>query len=108
MLTLLESIFQLIRPHWLSVLASVPSRAGPILQVFLRLEVASSAARSYIGAYRVKPAKLPSMKPSSYLLMVVEIGGGDLVMDRRVRIFVCHLVKMIIPASDIVSQNIRV
>jgi hypothetical protein len=56
----------------------------------------------------MEPAKLPRMKPSSYLLMVVEIGGGDLVMDRRMGILVSHLLKMIIPASDIVSQDIRV
>lgn len=108
MLTLLESIFQLIRPHWLSILASVPSRTGPILQVLLGFKVASSPSRSYVWPHRVKPAKLPGMKPSSYLLVVVEIGGGDLVMHRRVGVLVSHLLKMIVPASDIVGQNIRV
>jgi hypothetical protein len=47
-LTLLECIFQLIRPNRLAILACITPRTCSIFHVLLRLEVAASASRSYI------------------------------------------------------------
>jgi hypothetical protein len=69
--TLLESIFQLIRPDWLSIFTGVSSRTSPIFQVLLGLEIASSPSRRHVvGPDRVQPTQLLRMKPSLHSLVV--------------------------------------
>lgn len=104
-LTLLEGIFQLIRPNRLPILTGVTSRTCPIFQVLLGLQVASTPSGSYIGSNRMKTSQLACMKPSSHGLLV-HARRWDMVRD-RLGILVSQLLEMFF-TSGIVCQGIRI
>lgn len=104
--TLLESVLQLVRPYWLSILPSITTRASTVIQVLLRLEVVASCP-ARLGN-RVKSAKLALMKPSRYMLVMQARRRQGLRM-RGMRILVAELMKRILTSSDIsMSQRVRI
>lgn len=109
--TLLESVLQLVRPHRLSILPSITTRASTVFQVLLRLEVAASCpARLRVGSNRVKSAKLALMKPCRYMLMMMQARRRQgLRRMRGMRILVAKLMERILTSSDIsMSQRVRI